>query len=559
MTRFPNPAQSRAVLIGTARYDHLPDIPAVRANLRALAAALTDSTYGTLSAAHCHEVLDPAVPSDVGEQVAAAAGAATDLLLVYYAGHGEVDDDGRLYLTMSRTDRAKLRWTALSYATLREELAASPAAAKIIILDCCFSGRAIETMSAGSQSLVAGQLDIRGTYVITSTEANEVSYAPTGAAYTAFTDALLKASRAAIPLTIDEIFQSVHRQLIGKNLPRPQRRVVDHSGNLRLFKGAIADLREEVQPVTRIHQIRAHSGLFTSKIKILLAKRKITTSVFAALTVIAAAVVVNLPDAVSEAHETPISINDGKYCLTVPGGTVISGTATQISPCTDHPDQQWAAGADGTLALDGKCMTIEHSGNSAPAVLSDCNGSSEQIWAHRFDGVLVNQKSQKCLDVVHGDFTQGKPVQVYGCSGADNQIWSADLPKKDPLVAGVAIWSPDYEKLCLGLEDGGTQNDSPIRLLSCKDTVPKFLFGPDGTIRVEEKCMSVTGNSKEDGASVEASACDGRPSENWRYDGGHIIESNSKKCLTNPSDVYDWSITIDMCVTNRPGQRWVLE
>ncbi|MFD2417237.1 caspase, EACC1-associated type [Amycolatopsis pigmentata] len=240
MSRFPDPARSRAVLIGASRYhdnDALPGIPAVRANLTDLAAALGSAPAGTLSPEHCTVVPEPVSAADIGTAIVTAAAEATDLLLIYYAGHGLVDERGRLHLALSSTDPARLRWTALPFDVLREEIVASPATTRVLVLDCCFSGRAIEAMTS-PQGMITGQIDIAGTYTITSTTANALSHAPEGARNTAFTAAMLAVLNTSDPLTLDDLFRQVDRHLAAQGLPRPQRRVVNTAGDLALFKSS---------------------------------------------------------------------------------------------------------------------------------------------------------------------------------------------------------------------------------------------------------------------------------------------------------------------------------
>ncbi|WP_053711829.1 caspase, EACC1-associated type [Streptomyces sp. NRRL B-3648] len=238
MTRLPDPAGSRAVLIGASRYEHagLPGIPAVRANLTALRAALTDPVNGTLPPGHCAVVDEPRAPGDIDVPVAEAAGAATDVLLVYYAGHGVVDGRGRLHLSVCRTDPARPGVTALPYDVLRETMADSPAAIRVLVLDCCFSGRATGPM-ADAQALIGGQIDIAGTYVLASSSATKPSRAVPGATHTAFTEALLAALHRPEPLTLDASFDTVHHHLLARSLPLPQRRVMNTAGGLTLVKG----------------------------------------------------------------------------------------------------------------------------------------------------------------------------------------------------------------------------------------------------------------------------------------------------------------------------------
>ncbi|MFF1479105.1 caspase family protein [Streptomyces sp. NPDC058301] len=247
MTRFPDPAGSRAVLIGVSRYEHpeLPGLPAVRANLADLSAVLTDPVNGTLRDEHCDVVDEPQLPTDFGLRVTEAAGEATDVLLVYYAGHGVVDGQGRLHLAVFHTDPARTSVTAFPYDVLREAMVDSRAAVRVLVLDCCFSGRAAGPMG-GEQGLISGQIDIAGTYVLASSSATKPSLALPGATHTAFTEALLAALRRPDPLTLDALYDTVHHHLLARSLPLPQRRVMNTAGGLTLVKG----------PPTAAHSIR---------------------------------------------------------------------------------------------------------------------------------------------------------------------------------------------------------------------------------------------------------------------------------------------------------------
>ncbi|WP_051951599.1 caspase family protein [Actinacidiphila yeochonensis] len=242
MSRFPEPAGSRAVLLGAGRYPSgsgLHALPAVAANLADLAAALTDPRTGTLAPDHCTVVAEPLTPGGIGDAVARAAATATDLLLVYYSGHGLVDDRGRLHLALSTTDPDRLRWTAVPFDVLREEIADSAAAVRVLVLDCCFSGRAIHAM-ADHHGVITGQIDVAGTYTLTSSAANAPSHAPVGATHTSFTEALLTGLASPEPLTLDELFTHVYGHLAARGLPRPQRRAVNAAGALALSKGSLA-------------------------------------------------------------------------------------------------------------------------------------------------------------------------------------------------------------------------------------------------------------------------------------------------------------------------------
>lgn len=238
MNRVPDPASSRAILIGCSSFTQpwLPAIPAVKHGLVSLDALLTHAEAGIIPAEHCQVIHEPQYLLDVGTPLARAARDATDLLLVYYSGHGVLNDQGQLYLTLGETDPDTLPYSALSFETLRNDMVGSAAAVRILILDCCFSGRAIEALS-NDQSLIDGQLQVAGTYTLSSTTANAPAHAPVGEQYTAFTGALIRALEQPTVSTLDEVYKKVDADLRADGRPRPQRRAVNNAGDLVLSKG----------------------------------------------------------------------------------------------------------------------------------------------------------------------------------------------------------------------------------------------------------------------------------------------------------------------------------
>ncbi|MGW5370612.1 caspase family protein [Streptomyces sp. NPDC004009] len=238
--RFPDGATSQAVLIGCSEFTDmdLPAIPAVGANLADLRSVLTDQTYGILPPEHCRVLADPADHRSVGTALAQAAREAEDLLLVYYAGHGLLDEDGLLHLALSSTDPGHVGFTGVPADLVKRYLGRARARMRVLVLDCCFSGRAVAAMTE-SGSLLSAQLDVSGTYILTSTTATAPSHAPPGQRHTAFTAALLDALSHPEPLTLDAVHRHIDSVLQGKGLPRPQRRSVNAAGELALVRGPV--------------------------------------------------------------------------------------------------------------------------------------------------------------------------------------------------------------------------------------------------------------------------------------------------------------------------------
>ncbi|MEU9273162.1 caspase family protein [Streptomyces sp. NPDC048251] len=256
MNRTLDPAGSRAILMGCGsftRLSRLPNIPAVKNNLTSLAASVAGGPPGAVPASHCQVILDPEYLHEVGRPLALAARDATDLFLVYYSGHGILNEQGQLYLALGETDRDTLPYSALPFDTLRREITNSPAAVRVLILDCCFSGRAIEAL-ADDQAVIEGQLHVAGTYTLSSTTANAPAHAPIGEEYTAFTGALLRALQKPHALTLDEIYKEVDGDLRASGRPRPQRRAVNTAGDIVLSRGPVQ--RQLTRPVQEVGEER---------------------------------------------------------------------------------------------------------------------------------------------------------------------------------------------------------------------------------------------------------------------------------------------------------------
>ncbi|WP_328471760.1 pentapeptide repeat-containing protein [Actinoplanes sp. NBC_00393] len=240
MARLPDPRRSRVVLIGAAKYVHpgLDDVPAVAGNLAALHRLLTDPDATGIDPAVCRMVPDPPDLAAVMEPLHEAASQAEDMLLVYFTGHGLPSDDGGLRLAVSGTD-PRQSWTSVPYTEVAEQVRSSAAEVRLVILDCCYSGRAIGQLS---QSELGPQVDIFGAYVLTSSSDVLPSFAPPGEPHTAFTGALLDVLTAAQrgpggPLPMSALFDRVRRRVRAAGFPEPRQVNTDRAGLLALVSG----------------------------------------------------------------------------------------------------------------------------------------------------------------------------------------------------------------------------------------------------------------------------------------------------------------------------------
>jgi uncharacterized caspase-like protein len=225
-----DPARSRAVLLGVSFFprdpDRLPALPAVRNNLRDLARLLADPKVIGLDSRHI-VVVDDRPSTEMLSRLAEVAADAEDAIIVYYAGHGLIGGT-QLYLTGTDSSDRMIEFDGMPIDRLRRALMASPARKRVLILDCCYSGRAAELMGTTRAMLQASIDDIQGAYVLASSGATEASVAPDGARHTAFTGELLRILEEGIEsagptLKLPEIYRELFVTLRrNPKLPEPQ-------------------------------------------------------------------------------------------------------------------------------------------------------------------------------------------------------------------------------------------------------------------------------------------------------------------------------------------------
>jgi Caspase domain len=158
-----------------------------------------------------------------------------DVLLVYFSGHGKLDQAGRLHLCMHDTETADLLSTAVSSVRINEFVDASRARNIVIILDCCYAG-AFRGGDFGAA--VAGP----GRYVMTSCRGTQLANDATvdnGTSF--FTQHLVEGLLHAADqdgdgyISFSDLYAYVDRCLREDGKQIPQRRV-DADGDLRLAR-----------------------------------------------------------------------------------------------------------------------------------------------------------------------------------------------------------------------------------------------------------------------------------------------------------------------------------
>ncbi|WP_083970901.1 caspase, EACC1-associated type [Actinoplanes awajinensis] len=242
--RLPEFSRSQAVIFGTAEYksDNLENLHSVARNVQALYNVLTDARISGFPRDHCITVINPRVPNDMLLPLKKAAKKAEDALLVYFSGHGLLASRRHeLHLALAETETEDDQfWTSVPFRDLEEIVLGSSAEAKIVILDCCYSGRAVRSMSDPVTAAVE-QLEIEGLYIITSCSGTKTSLAPENDEFSAFTGCMLDVMMTGVPhpekyLPMDVLYEYVTKRMSSRGFQKPQQRAGNTAGKLALVR-----------------------------------------------------------------------------------------------------------------------------------------------------------------------------------------------------------------------------------------------------------------------------------------------------------------------------------
>ncbi|MFF0445163.1 TIR domain-containing protein [Streptomyces sp. NPDC004609] len=213
-----------ALLVGVDTYDLLPQVPAIARNLTELRERLLAAGMRT---EHCTVLRNPGDPRavlDALQDTADRASLHNGTLVVYYAGHGALHPaDGTLLLSVPDS-RPHTPHSHLPFAQVRALIAECAAPRRLVVIDCCFSGAALDVL-AGPPGAPAA---VEGSFVMTSSAATELSHAPADEPHTAFTGALLSVLTHGIPfgrpvLDAESLYQAAKSICLRYGRPLPHR------------------------------------------------------------------------------------------------------------------------------------------------------------------------------------------------------------------------------------------------------------------------------------------------------------------------------------------------
>ncbi|MGA5006541.1 caspase, EACC1-associated type [Streptomyces koyangensis] len=221
---------------GDARLAHLPS---AAHTARELARVLREQCG--MPAERVTELIDPAGPTEVltalRDAVEAAAGG---VVLFCFTGHGLLGPSGQLYLATAATVRPDDTVTAVPYAEVRHLLGDAPAHA-VVVLDCCFSGRATAAPGNAHREAYATARP-PGSFLLASATGYTASFAPVDQPYTLFGGELVRLLEDGDPggprwLTLLDVYRILDRRFQG-GPARPYADGVGRAADLVLARNA---------------------------------------------------------------------------------------------------------------------------------------------------------------------------------------------------------------------------------------------------------------------------------------------------------------------------------
>ena len=130
------------IAIGVDTYERLGPLSGARADAEALIGALKSAPGYYRDVKVTLRTNEAATPEIVRTDIAAAVATATadDTILVFFAGHGGLADDGLYFMATSKTDNDRLAGTAIDWQATAQLLGTAKARV-IAVIDACHSGQ----------------------------------------------------------------------------------------------------------------------------------------------------------------------------------------------------------------------------------------------------------------------------------------------------------------------------------------------------------------------------------------------------------------------------------
>jgi hypothetical protein len=165
-----------------------------------------------------------------------------DLSLLYFSGHGVLDDQGQLFFAVRDSELEILRATAISANLVRQEMDSSYSRQQLLILDCCYSGAYSHGAKGVNQTSISALTTFSGTglgrIILTATDATQYAWEGSqligNAENSVFTHFLIEGLETGLAdrdkdgeISIDELYDYVYENIVTHTPNQTPRKFAD--------------------------------------------------------------------------------------------------------------------------------------------------------------------------------------------------------------------------------------------------------------------------------------------------------------------------------------------
>ena len=312
-----------ALLVASSRYSDatLARLEAPENDAESLAGALGTPTIGGFAV---QTVVDRPAAEVMQEVEAFCDGRRReDLLLLYFSGHGILDEGARLYFATVDTRVDRPRSTAVASSFVNEVMSECRSRRQVLVLDCCNSGAFARGVKAGGAVGTGGRFEGRGRVVITASDALQYAWegdridgSPVRSVFTQVLVEGLRTGEADLDrdgyVTLDELYDYAYGRVLDVSpRQRPQKWAFEVEGKLVVARAAAAgEARDPPPPFVSAPEAHRLPRVWQ---RIALARRRTLVAAAAAVVILAAAALTGillLDDPPS--NESPSLLDDGR-------------------------------------------------------------------------------------------------------------------------------------------------------------------------------------------------------------------------------------------------------
>ncbi|TGL60622.1 ricin-type beta-trefoil lectin domain protein [Leptospira sarikeiensis] len=182
--------------------------------------------------------------------------------------------------------------------------------------------------------------------------------------------------------------------------------------------------------------------------------------------------------------------------------------------CKDKDNMRFDLYDDSIRVRQNESIAVDANGSTSGSLVSQWtwHGGNNQRWEKNYESpyfTLVNQASNRCLDISNSSTANGARIQVYNCNGTDAQKWYYD-----PINS--FLRSKLNPNKCM--DNGGEARDGgKIALWDCKDmNNMRFDFVGDSIRNRINSNFAVDANGTGNGALVSQWTWNGGNNQLWK-------------------------------------------